>query len=182
MCAVWKNRLHLKKQKGIYVAHIHYVHLRERLCLGKPAEITFLLANTWSCSFKDRSAAVCLRSFSAKKLESFCLWMSIQMTMSICPFIIQTAGLYMGILWRYTICSFHETPTYCSWKLWKVFFFCPLCFFSATKLLHKVCLKTNTEYEERNTVIIQSIVLVFGAPRVCSWGTQMRDSIISMTN
>lgn len=33
------------------------------------------------------------------------------------------------------------------------------------KLLHKVCLKTNTEYylvkEERNTVIIQSIVLFF---------------------
>lgn len=49
-------------------------------------------------------------------------------------------------------------------------------FFSATKLLHKVCLKTNTENyllkEERNTVIIQSIVLFFW----CTKGLYMWDS------
>lgn len=43
--------------------------------------------------------------------------------------------------------ALHETPTYCSWKQ---DFICPLfLFFSAKKLLDKVCLTTKTEYEEK---------------------------------
>lgn len=70
--------------------------------------------------------------------------------------------LALSMRHRFTVAGNYERLFFC--------FFDPD--FFATKLLHEVCLKTNTEnylgYEERNTVIIQSIVLVFGAPRVCS--------------
>ncbi|KAF3694970.1 hypothetical protein EXN66_Car010646 [Channa argus] len=42
------------------------------------------------------SSTVC--SFSAKKLESSCLSVIVDLNDLICPPIIQTAGLYMGIL------------------------------------------------------------------------------------
>lgn len=44
------------------------------------------------------SSTVCLCSFSAKKLESSCLSVNVDSNDPICPPIIQTTGLYMGIL------------------------------------------------------------------------------------
>lgn len=101
--------------------------------------------------------------------------MSLQMSPSVLP-----SFSHRLVHGHFVIPFIHETPTYCSWELWKIVlilfcvfvlygFFVFFLFFSATKLLHKVCLKTNIEYylgyKERNTVIIQSIVLVFGGTK-----------------
>lgn len=67
------------------------------------------------------------------------------------PLVIKTHRLVHGHFCKgASFAFFHETPTYCSWKQWKIvlaIIFFPICnFFSATKLLHEVCLKNNTKY------------------------------------
>lgn len=97
---------------------------------------------------------------------SVCRWMSIQTApLSSLP-LWKPQVCKISILYRCTICFFLETPTHCSWKLKDCFFspsFLLLFCFSARKLLHKVCLKTNGDVvnEERNTVTINCIIYLF---------------------
>lgn len=85
------------------------------------------------------------------------------------PLVIKTHRLVHGHFCKgASFAFFHETPTYCSWKQWKIvlsIIFFPICnFFFSNKTVtwsvpekqHKVSVE-----KERNTVIIQSTVLFF---------------------
>lgn len=130
-----------KKRRGIYAAHFHYTHLSDSLCLNKPGAITFLLANTWSCSFKDKSAAQSVFvHFLPRNLSlHVCLWTSIWMTPSVLTSLKLQACTWAFCKGKPFVLSTRHRLTVAGNFLFPPYVF----FFSATKLLHKVCLKTN---------------------------------------
>lgn len=147
------------------------------------AGITFIQTNSREANVLNRRAAESAFVYFAPRIFSLsvCLWMSIHTSFiqsTACTWAFCKGKTFAHLMrHRLTVAGtmkdfFFFVVVPCVLYLFVCLLFC---FFSATILLYKVCLKTNTEYlgyKERNTVIIQSIVLILGTPR----GVLIKDS------
>lgn len=98
-------------------------------------------------SFKDRFDKSVFLPFSAKKLKSLCVSQNVYSNYHVCPSSLTlqacTGAFCKGIPFtlsmrhRFTVAGNYE-------RLFLFIYFLSLMFFSATKLLHEVCLKTNS--------------------------------------
>lgn len=106
------------------------------------------------------------------------------------PLVIKTHRLVHGHFCKgASFAFFHETPTYCSWKQWKIvlsIIFSPFVIFFQQQNCYMKCAWKTTQSigreREKHCYYTINCIIFFGAPRVCSRGAQIWDSTISITN
>lgn len=142
--------------------------------------------------FQDRLAAHCLSSSPCQET-----WVSMYVCeglfkwpQCLLPLVIKTHRLVHGHFCKgASFAFFHETPTYCSWKQWKIvlsIIFSPFVIFFQQQNCYMKCAWKTTQSigreREKHCYYTINCIIFFGAPRVCSRGAQIWDSTISITN
>lgn len=132
---------------------------------------TFIFANMSSCTVSGTDPKN--RSLFPFRPRNSGLYVSENVRSSLFTLQACTSAFCKGI--AITLSMRHRFTVAENERLFLFIYFCPLCFLSNETVTWSVPENQQCTIRDmmRKTVIIQSIVLVFGAPRVCSWWTQI---------
>lgn len=160
--------------------NIHKKNLRVRL-LYVHITHTFIFANMASGTV-SRTYLINLSCFLLQRNSRLCRSENVDSNNPICPslLILQTCTGAFCKGTPFTLFTRHQFTVAGNYeRLFLFIYFCPLMlfFFSTTKLLHEVCLKTNSvlsgiRWEKH---LYNQLYSFLGHPRVCSWWTQLWD-------